>query len=114
MANALRGEAALGEFTLVFDVNAFCDIEDATGFGISRLNVELNSDPSFSLIRTIIRAGLQAKHPGIDLLETGRIISDCGIEETGEAMMKALSQAMPEVADDTANPPKKMAKGGTG
>lgn len=99
MPNPLRGEASfkagVSSFTLVYDVNAFCDLEDETGFSISELVARVKGDPSFTLLRSIVCAGLQAKHPQTSKAETGEIMADAGVQPVIAAMKKAFEAALP-------------------
>lgn len=114
MANPLRGEASFkagdAEMTLVFSINAFCELEADTGLGVNEVIEQVQGNPSFTLLRSIFCAGLQAKHPGTTKLEAGEIMSDAGIEEMTDALRRALQAAMPEAKEGSANPPKPAAK----
>lgn len=116
MGNPIRGEASFrvgGQtWTLVFDVNAFCELEADTRLGIIEIIDQIQDRPSFTLMRSVYCAGLQKKHPGTTKEEAGDLISDGG-EAAGKALQKALKQAMPEpkLGGDE-NPP--AGEGGTG
>ena len=103
MHNPLRGqasfEAGASTFTLVFDVNAFCELEDETGFGVAELIDQIKDKPSFRLLRSIFCAGLQTHHPKTSLAEAGEIMSDAGLEGIKNALRSALQAAMPTAAD---------------
>ncbi|WIA57829.1 hypothetical protein N6H05_08545 [Sphingobium sp. WTD-1] len=103
MNNPLRGEASFkagaSTFTLVFDVNAFCELEDETGFGVAELIEQIQDRPSFRLLRSIFCAGLQTHHPKTSLAEAGEIMSDAGLEGIKNALRSALQAAMPSKAD---------------
>ncbi|HYI42684.1 MAG TPA: GTA-gp10 family protein [Sphingomicrobium sp.] len=111
MSNPLRGESVLRagdtEKTLVFDVNAFCELEADTGLGLTDLIEQLQGNPSFSLLRSVFCAGLQAKHPGTTKAEAGTIMSDAGVEEITRALQSALEAAMPAPKAGSTNPPRK-------
>ena len=114
MSNSLRGEAPLvagGEtFTLVYDVNAFVEIEANTGLGFGALIATIQGDPSFTLLRQIICAGLQEKHPGTTLKDAGRIMSAAGLTELTRGLRDAMKAALPEVRDDSGNPPNRRTR----
>ena len=114
MSNPLRGEATLKagdvERTIVFDVNAFCELEAATGLGVNELVETMQGSPSFTLLRQIFTAGLQAKHPGTTARDAGQIMSDAGLDQMTEALNKAMSAALPEVKDDASRPPNRQAR----
>lgn len=103
MANPLRGEASFkagaATFTLVFDVNAFCELEDETGFGVTELIERIQDKPSFKLLRSIFCAGLQTHHPRTSTAEAGEIMSDAGMDGVKDALSRALQAAMPSKSD---------------
>lgn len=113
MPNGHRGEHAVtgldGQtYTLVFDINAFCDVEDRLGVSIADLESALEK-PSARLLRAMFHAGLQARHPGLDERAVGALL---GLREMGQAVTEALIKAMPEASGD-ARPPAAPA-GGSG
>jgi hypothetical protein len=103
MANPLRGEASFqagaSTFTLVFDVNAFCELEEETGLGVTELIEQIQDRPSFKLLRSIFCAGLQTHHPKTSIKETGEIMSDAGLDVIKDGLQKALQAAMPGKAE---------------
>lgn len=131
MANKFRGEADLeftrevegetrpAKFKLVFDANAFCEIEDLTGMNLGGL-MDAMSDPkklSFRTLRAMVLGGLSRHHPELELADAGDIISDAGMEETMAALMGAFSSAMPTKkgkAPGEVKPPARKSKSGTG
>ncbi|BBD01838.1 hypothetical protein [Sphingobium sp. YG1] len=106
MANPLRGEAAFkaggASFTLVFDINTFCELEEETGLGVAELVEKIQEQPSFTLLRSIFCAGLQAHHPKTSIKEAGEIMSDAGLDVMKDALARALKAAMPAASGDTA------------
>lgn len=111
MANIARGEHAVtcrdGEvYTLVFDVNALCDVEDRLGVGVADLD-EAMQKPTARLVRTLFHAGLAARHPAVTEREAGALL---GIKEMGAAVTAAIIKSMPEASGD-ARPPATPAGG---
>jgi hypothetical protein len=110
VANPLRGEATFKagdrEYTLVFDINAFCEIEADTGHDLPGLIDSFRSSPTLTLVRAMVCAGLQDKHPGITKTETGRIMSE-DIEAVNAALEMAFQAAMPEAKEGSQNPPNR-------
>jgi hypothetical protein len=105
--NPLRGEASFkagaASFTLVFDINVFCELEDETGLDLPALIDQIQDKPSMKLLRSIFCAGLQNHHPKTSLAEAGEIMSDAGMDGVKDALSRALKAAMPskaEIADD--------------
>jgi len=116
MANALRGEAsfeAAGKtYTLCCHVNALCEAEDALGMDIDVLLAKYAGGTSVRLVRGLVWAGLQQKHP-CTIEEAGEIIADAGFLNAKAALEKALMNAMPPEATAEENPPKR-GRAGTG
>lgn len=106
MANPARGEVALqaGDRTWTLDLsfNALCEIEDHFGKTITEVAQMLAnpSGASAKTIRAVVWAGLQEHHPGTDLKEAGRVISEAGIEATMAAVTRAFQVSAPEAKGD--------------
>lgn len=83
MANSMRGEAALGERKLVFDFNAMCELELATGRQTPDLLAMMERGLGFADLRHFLWAGLLRQHPGITVEQAGDI--------AGEDMPAALA-----------------------
>lgn len=115
MPNPLRGQASFraGEatFTLVFDINVFCELEAETGLGVTQLVEQVQEQPSFRLLRSIFCAGLQTHHPRTSIKEAGEIMSDAGLDVMKDALARALKAAMPAKSDSDAGGDKDGAEG---
>lgn len=96
----LDGKFALGEYTLTFNVNTFCDLEDHFGAqdvnGVLEIIQGLETKPSLKVIRSIFFVALKQAHPDISISDAGNIIGDVGIEKAAEALGEAVAQAFPE------------------
>lgn len=96
MANAAKGEHAVEidgrVWVLVYDANAFCEIEDALGVPIAQLDARL-ADGRVKDLRAVLWAGLLARQPDITLREAGALLAP---KAMGEAIMAAIRKAMPE------------------
>lgn len=114
MANRVKGEAALGDYTLVFDINAMCLLEEETGLKTGELLAKMQEGIGISELRSFIWAGLQDRHPEITIKAAGGVIGDFGIEESLKALEEAITAAF--ASDQKATParPRKAAKAGTG
>ncbi len=102
MANPHRGEVALvaGDktYTLVFTINALCDIEEA------HPGVNILSDFSkLSNIRYLLLAGLAARHPETKKADAGNILQEAGFQSVQVAVAEALQRGL-GTRDKTANP----------
>lgn len=113
----LDGKFEVGGKTLTFNVNTFCDLEEA--FGVDDVNVVLakiqglEEHPSLKVIRTLFTVALQQEHPDMSEKDAGLLIGEVGIEAAAEALMEAVSQAFPDADGEVGNAPKKK-KPGTG
>lgn len=103
------GELA-GDYTLLLDFNALCDLEQDFP-GIMDGQFELKSPTS---IRKVFAIGLREHHGQIDERTAGRIIHALGLGEVGELVGKAFAAAFPEAAKGTPSPQKAPAKAGAG
>lgn len=115
MANPFRGEASLEAgskvYTLCISVNALCEAEEVLGVDTDVLVAKYATGTSLILLRGLVWAALQEKHPcSID--EAGEIISVASVVSAKAAVEKALVAAMPEAPKEK-NPPKR-GRAGTG
>ena len=114
MANKFRGESDLtfdrevdgvtqqAKFRLVFDANAFCEIEDTIGLTLGELH-DAMSDPkklSMKAVRAIVHGGLHRHHPDLTPADAGDIMSDAGMEETMAALRQAFGGAMKKASGE--------------
>ena len=109
MANPLKGEVAFdaddATYTLVFDFNALCTLEDEFGVDVSKIGDAVGAKASN--LRTVFRVGLSAHHPEMTDKEVGSIITDIGPTKAGEIITEAFTKSFPaEAARGTARPPK--------
>lgn len=94
------GKFPIGEHTLTFNVNTFCDLEDE--FEAQDVNEVLaiiqglETKPSLKVIRSIFFVALRQEHPDISINDAGQLISDVGIEKAAEALGEAVAQAFPD------------------
>lgn len=116
MPNPLRGEAALGDYTLVFDFNAMCLLEDATGQKTPQLLAQMQMEIGFRELRAFVWAGLQRKHEGLSIAEAGEIIGSFGVkgvEVALSAVNAGITAAFVQPKAKAANPPKAAEDGTT-
>lgn len=115
MANATKGEiaftAAGGSFTLLYDFNALCTIEQDLEIDVADVGSKLSSA---SMLRSVFRIGLEAHHGAMSDIEAGRLIHDLGVEKAGEVIGKAFKAAFPDEILEGGEgnvPPKKPGTG---
>ena len=104
MANPHRGEVEIkaGEkaYTLVFTINAICDVEEETG-------ADLLADLTrLSKVRLMLYAGLRTRHPEISRADAGAIIETIGVDVVQQAIVKALEIAFPKKPGKVAGNPQ--------
>lgn len=124
MANPHKGEVALKSngkvYTLLFDINTICEIEQALDASISELGDVLSEGAKLSTIRVMIWAGLQHHHPGLSLQDAGHVIAGSDMKEMSQALGQGLASAFPKPEggaskpDPRAAPAPKKGRGGTG
>ncbi|RZJ01815.1 MAG: hypothetical protein EON90_02060 [Brevundimonas sp.] len=120
MANKAKGEAGVEiggkTYTLVFNVNALCEVEYILDKSTDRILEALTHSPPLNVVRALLWGGLRQHHPDLDLIAAGDLIEQMGgggvaLQKIGEALQSAFPDA-PEGAE-TANP-RKGAAAGTG
>lgn len=93
MANPHRGEVELKaggkSYTLVFTINAICDVEEEYP-GVNIL-ADLNKA---SNIRYLLLASLRDRHPDIKKSDAGNILQEAGFEATKVAIAQAYERAI--------------------
>jgi hypothetical protein len=120
--NPHRGEVPLTiggqQFTLRCSVNAICTIEEQMGKGIVAIVMDLQrGNISLTLIRAMLWAMLQEKHPDVTLMEAGEMIPLAGgVDKIKEVFEDAFATAFPEAAERSGMRPPKPGrpKNGTG
>lgn len=82
MINPHKGEVAFEangqRYVLQFSIDAVCTLEGETGKGFVALVEELEQNPSLTLMRQLLWAGLLERHPDITLKEAGELIPAAG------------------------------------
>lgn len=111
MANKFRGEAVLvieenvKALTLVFDANALCEVEDATGLGMEAIVSKMGDrkSASVSFARALLFGAARRNHK-LTLEEAGDVISEVGFAPVMEAIYKAMTAAMPTAQSEDKKP----------
>ncbi len=113
--NPLRGEAVLNAgdtaYTLVCDINALCEAEAELGMDIDEILARYAAGTSTRLVRALVWAALQAKHP-CPIDRAGEIVTEAGFLPAKAALEQALMLAMPQ--PEEGKPPKKAGKAQAG
>lgn len=106
MANPMKGEVELGDFTLAFNFAAFCALEDKTGHKMPVLLQILQEGLGFGEIRDFIWAGLQAKHPETNDEVVLALVDEVGFEAAAAAIGKAVTAFFGSQKEKAKNPLK--------
>jgi len=117
MANRIKGEVAFsiedgnlaGEYTLLLDFNALCDLEEDFP-GIMEGKFELKSPTA---IRKVFAVGL-AEHHDLSERDAGKLIHAVGLNRVGELVGEAFAASFPEADKGKPRPQKAPAKAGAG
>lgn len=103
-------EADGKKYTLSYSVNALCALEDEVGQGIVGILGEVQAweqEPvsiRLKLLRAMLWAGLQDRHPEVDVKKAGEILTSIGdIAGASNLVGDALAAAFPtdEVIENT-------------
>ncbi|ERI10891.1 hypothetical protein [Aneurinibacillus aneurinilyticus] len=79
---------------LVFDLNAFCELEEK--FGSTSAAFEVLQDGSMKGIRTMLWAGLVHEDESLTEKEVGKLVSFSNIQVLADKITEAMSEGMPE------------------
>lgn len=122
--------AALGQdWTIRFDFNAICDIEERSGekfmvtaapfldlidtdkLGDAMGMVAIAQKVDFANLRKLLFLTLREAHPDIQLRTAGEIVKDIGLAQAVQVVALAIAKALPQGtegdASGDANPPKR-------
>lgn len=116
MANRHRGEVDIvadgKTYTLLFSVNALCEIEAHFDLPIAQIGNKLNDEHTTRLadLRALLTFGLREHHPEMDFDEAGRIATAAGISAAMGSLARAFTLAFPG-AGDGARPQKPKVAG---
>lgn len=84
---------------LKFDLNAFAELEEL--YGDINTAFEAMQRGSIKAIRAMLWAGLVHEDKNLTLEQVGSMIDMSNINEVVSAISKAISEAMPQVGDET-------------
>ena len=101
MANRARGEVGFEvdgvAYTLVYSVNAICQMEDALSVSMAKLGADMAAG-STSAARSAFWACLLEHHPDLTPQDAGRLMTVLGPAKAGDLLGQAMSAALPEPA----------------
>lgn len=116
MANRLKGEASFTldgeEMTLLFDAEAFLEIEDRTGRSVFAIMTE-GGEVKLGTMAQVLSVGLQRHHGDVSRVDAADML--LAVPDTQQALLTALEAAMPSAEGNVKAPTKaNRAKAGTG
>ena len=94
------------EYTLILDMNAMSDFEEATGKAIHAIG----ADMSMKELRALIWACMRHSEPDLTPEDVGRMIHAKNLFAVGEQIGKLYSDSMPEEEDIPDAEPKAEAE----
>lgn len=114
--NGLTRFEALGqEWSLRFDINAFCRIEDELGIqSVAEFQTVLREQLSFRKLRTLFACGLS---PASSEEQAGSIMSEIGLDRASAMLTECIQAAFPNAGGNPSpkgTAPAKSKKAGTG
>lgn len=119
MANGAKGEVGFDaggkSYTLIYDVNALCLLEERFDVPAEKLGERIGDAPRLGDLRTIFRIGLCRYHPEMldereGDLAAGDLITEVGPARAAEIIGEAFTKGYPtEVAGKGNGRPQKQA-----
>lgn len=106
MANLMKGEATLREYTLAFNYGVFISLEDRLGKKMPEILQAMTEGLGFGELRDFVYIGLQTHHPGTTEDEVVKLLGDVGYRDAALAVSKAVGGFFGEQKAGPKNPPK--------
>ena len=106
MANPLRGEARLRDYTLAFNFGVFCALEERTGKKVPELaHSILGGVLGFGELRDFVFCGLQTHHSGTTEDDVLKLLDETNFQEACDAVGKAVASFFAPQKEGPKNPP---------
>jgi hypothetical protein len=108
MGNPVRGIVTITvsevEYNLRLGINEWCALEEEMGKSIFDIQKELQESVqagsiSMQVLRSFFKAMLSGSKPGITREEAGELMTDLGIADSLQVVMKVISASAPEVKE---------------
>lgn len=88
-------------WSLRFDINAFCRIEDELGIeSVAEFQAVLKENLSFRKLRTLFACGLT---PAASEVQAGAIMSDLGLDRASALLTDTIQAAFPAAKGEAGN-----------
>ena len=106
MANPMKGEAALGDYTLAFNFGAFIELEERTGLKVPMLLQTLEVGLGFGDLRDFVWAGMRTHHRDVTDEQLVDLLNEQGFEKTKDAVVKGVTSCFAGEKSKDKNPTK--------
>jgi len=106
MANPVKGEAQLGDYTLAFNFGTFCALEERTNKKVPQLLESMSTGLGFGELRDFVVEGLRLHHRDATEADALKLIEEAGYNKAGTAVAKAVAGFFGEQRAKDKNPPK--------
>jgi hypothetical protein len=107
MANLLKGEAQLRDYTLAFNFGVFISLEQKLGMKMPEILHSMTVGLGFGELRDFVVEGLQTHHAGTTDEDALKILEEIGYKETVLAVTKAVGGFFGTEKAKGANPTKR-------
>jgi hypothetical protein len=107
MANLLKGEAQLRDYTLAFNFGVFIALEEKLGKRMPEILHSMTVGLGFGELRDFVVVGLATHHPSTTEEDALKILEDVGYKETVLAVTKAVGGFFGTEKAKGANPTKR-------
>jgi hypothetical protein len=108
MANKQKGEVVFEAdgkaYTLTYSINALCELESAFDGTVTDIFAATSGKKRFTTLRTVFWAGLTDHHPGLSLVDAGKIMHALGLNKADAVAGEAFRLAFPERKEDQDGP----------
>jgi len=106
MANSIKGETTLGDYTLAFNFGTFCQLEDKTRLKVPDLLQAMQVGLGFNELKDFVWAGLRQHHPEMTDEDVIALLNEQGFAEGSAAVARGVSSFFGEPKAKDKNPTK--------
>ncbi len=107
MANLLKGEAQLREYTLAYNFGVFIALEEKLGKKMPEILQTMTEGLGFGELRDFVYVGLQKHHPETTNEAAVQLLEDVGYKDAALAVSKAVGGFFGERKAKAENPTKR-------
>ncbi|HET6536349.1 MAG TPA: hypothetical protein VFG41_09215 [Sphingomicrobium sp.] len=91
MANPVKGEAQLRDYTLAFNFGVFCALEDKLGKKMPEILQSVAAGLGFGELRDFVYLGLRTHHPDTTEDDALKLLDEVGYKTAALAVSKAVA-----------------------